>query len=211
MARIFPVRLRIAIFSSMKHILSISILLIGLAAALSAQSMSPYDRLPRVPSFTVTSTDVKNGSPFPTDQMSGIFGAGGKDISPQLSWKGFPAGTKSFVVTMYDPDAPTASGFWHWAVVDIPASVTSLPTGAGDENGTGIPEGAFQLRNDASMARYVGAAPPPGNGRHRYYIVVHAVDVESLGLNKDATPALLGFNLFSHTLARAIIVPWAER
>ena len=195
----------------MKHLFLISVFATALVVSASAQAYNPYSRLPKVPSFTVTSTDVRNGTPFPMDQMSGIFGAGGKDISPQLSWKGFPAGTKSFVVTMYDPDAPTASGFWHWAVVDIPASVTSLPRGAGDENGSGLPAGAFQLRNDGGLARYVGAAPPPGNGKHHYYIVVHAVDVPSLGLSKDATPAFLGFTLFTHTLARAMIVPTAER
>ncbi len=195
----------------MKRRLTLILFVAGLAASLSAQAYNPYASLPRVPGFAVTSADVKDGAPIPPDQMSGIFGAGGKDISPQLSWSGFPAGTKSFVVTMYDPDAPTASGFWHWAVVDIPASVTSLPRGAGDEKGSGIPAGAFQLRDDAGLARYVGAAPPPGNGKHRYFIVVHAVDVPTLGIGKDATPALLGFNLFSHTLARAMIVPTAER
>ena len=121
----------------MKNAFFVTALIAGLAVSAGAQAMSPYDRLPKVPSFTVTSADVEDGQPFPTDQMSGIFGAGGKDISPQLSWRGFPAGTKSFVVTMYDPDAPTASGFWHWAVVDIPPEVTSLPRGAGDEKGTG--------------------------------------------------------------------------
>ncbi len=195
----------------MKRRLTLILFAAGLAASLSAQAYNPYGSLPRVPGFAVTSADVKDGAPIAPDQMSGIFGAGGKDISPQLSWSGFPAGTKSFVVTMYDPDAPTGSGFWHWAVVDIPASVTSLPRGAGDEKGSGIPAGAFQLRNDAGLARYVGVAPPPGNGKHRYFIVVHAVDVPTLGIGKDATPALLGFNLFSHTLARAMIVPTAER
>ena len=104
----------------------------------------------------------------------------------------------------------TASGFWHWAVVDIPASVVSLPTGAGDAKGSGIPAGAFQLRNDAGLARYLGAAPPKGHGKHRYFIVVHAVDVASLGLDANVTAATLGFNLFSHTLARGTIVPWYE-
>jgi len=171
---------------------------------------NPYEDLPKVPSFEVISDDVRDNEKMPMPQVSGIFGAGGQDISPQLSWRGFPDGTKSFVVTVYDPDAPTASGFWHWAVVDIPADVTELPRGAGDENGSGLPKGAFQLRNDAGLARYIGSAPPAGHGKHHYYIVVHAVDVESLGLDKNATPAFLGFNLFSHTLGRGMIVPWYE-
>lgn len=170
-------------------------------------SSSPYDSLPAVPSLQVTSTDVKDGERLPQPQVSGLFGAGGQDVSPQLSWSGAPEGTRSFVVTCYDPDAPTASGFWHWAVVNIPADVTELPTGAGDEEGSGLPAGAFQLRNDGGLARYVGAAPPPGHGPHRYYFMVHAVDVESLEVGPDATPAFLGFNLFGHTLARGGITP----
>jgi Raf kinase inhibitor-like YbhB/YbcL family protein len=169
-----------------------------------------YARLPAVPAFSVTSADVKDGQELPKPQMSGVFGAGGADVSPQVSWSGFPAETRSFAVTMYDPDAPTASGFWHWAVVDIPADVTELKTGAGSADGRNLPKGAFMLRNDAGMAQFIGAAPPKGNGKHRYYIVVHAVDVPSLKLSGDSTPAILGFNLFSHTLARAMIVPWAE-
>jgi Raf kinase inhibitor-like YbhB/YbcL family protein len=171
---------------------------------------TPYDRLPQVPSFQVTSTDITDGEQLGSPHVSGIFGAGGQDVSPQLSWSGFPAETKSFAVTVYDPDAPTASGFWHWAVVDIPATVTELPSGAGDEQGSGLPAGAFQLRGDGGVARYVGAAPPAGHGRHRYFTVVHAVDVESLGIDNTATPGFLGFNLFFHTLARGMIVPWYE-
>ncbi|MEN3270457.1 YbhB/YbcL family Raf kinase inhibitor-like protein [Pseudonocardia sp.] len=173
-------------------------------------SRNPYDELPEIPSFAVTSTDATDGQEFATAQRSGILGAGGEDVSPQLDWTGFPEGTRSFAVTVYDPDAPTGSGFWHWAVVDLPASVTSLPSGAGDEEGSGLPEGAFQLANDAGAKRYVGAAPPPGHGPHHYYIAVHALDVESLGIPQDATPAFLGFNLFSHTLARAVIVATYE-
>jgi Raf kinase inhibitor-like YbhB/YbcL family protein len=171
---------------------------------------NPYERLPQVASFELTSDDVREGEQLPQPQVSGIFGAGGEDISPQLAWSGFPDGTQSFAVTCYDPDAPTASGFWHWAVVDIPGDVTELPGGVGDEQGERLPSGAFQLRNDGGMARYIGAAPPPGHGKHRYFFVVHAVDVESLGIGRDATPAFLGFNLFSHTLGRAMIVPWYE-
>jgi hypothetical protein len=173
-------------------------------------SRNPYDELPGVPSFAVTSTEVADGQELSTPQRSGVMGAGGEDASPQLEWSGFPEGTKSFAVTVYDPDAPTASGFWHWAVADIPASVTSLPTAAGDDKGSGLPEGAVQFANDAGTKRFIGAAPPPGHGPHRYFIAVHAVDVERLGLPSDATPAYLGFNLFSHTLARAVIVPTYE-
>lgn len=173
-------------------------------------SDSPYDQIAVVPSFTVTSTDVADGEQIPTPHVSGIFGAGGTDTSPQLTWTGFPEETKSFVVTAYDPTAPTGSGFWHWAVADIPANVTSLDTGAGDDSGSGIPESAWQLKNDAGLARFLGAAPPAGSGKHDYYIAVHAVDVPTLGLDHGASPAFLGFNLSGHTLARAVITPWWE-
>jgi Raf kinase inhibitor-like YbhB/YbcL family protein len=111
-------------------------------------SRNPYDELPEVRSFEVTSDDIQHGQQKPQPHVSGIFGGGGEDVSPQLSWSGFPDGTRSFAVTVYDPDTPTASGFWHWAVVDIAGDVTELPRGAGDEQGSGLPEGAFQLRND---------------------------------------------------------------
>ncbi len=166
----------------------------------------PYEELPSVPSFHVTSRDVTDGGRLAMAQVSGIMGAGGEDVSPELSWSGFPAETKSFAVTVYDPVAPTASGFWHWAVANIPATTTSLPTGAGDESGSGLPDGAMQLTNDAGLRRFLGAAPPPGHGTHYYHFVVHALDVDHLDLPANATPAYLGFNLFSHTLARAAIV-----
>lgn len=174
-------------------------------------AFNPYEALPQVPSFELTSTDVADGVTLAMPQVSGIFGAGGEDVSPHLSWSGFPEGTKSFAVTVYDPDAPTASGFWHWAVANIPATVTSLASGAGDETGSGLPEGAVTLRNDAGIARYVGAAPPPGHGPHRYFTVVHAVGVESLDVGPDASPAFLGFNLFFNTIARATLIPTYEQ
>ncbi|MGW6422608.1 YbhB/YbcL family Raf kinase inhibitor-like protein [Nocardia sp. NPDC055053] len=173
-------------------------------------SYNPYDALPKVPSFTVTSADITDGQPLANDQVSGVFGAGGKDISPQLSWSGFPEGTQSFAVTVYDPDAPTASGFWHWAVANIPASVTSLDAGAGSEGGT-LPAGAVTLRNDGGFPGFVGAAPPQGHGPHRYFVVVHAVDVPELEVGPDATPAYLGFNLFFHTLGRATLIGTYEQ
>jgi len=171
---------------------------------------SPYDFLPPVPSFALTSSDVADGKTLSKPQVSGIFGAGGEDVSPQLAWSGFPKETKSFVVTMYDPDAPTASGFWHWAVANIPVSVTELPNDAGNPDAKKLPAGAVTLKNDGGGARYIGAAPPAGHGPHRYFVVVHAVDVEKLDVGPDASPAYLGFNLFSHTLARAVLVPTYE-
>lgn len=176
----------------------------------------PLAGLPVVPSFIVTSTDVSDGQQLPLEQMSGAFGVpGGKDLSPQLSWSGAPAETKSYTVTMYDADAPSGSGFWHWALVDIPASVTGLPTGAGSGSGEQLPRGAFHIRNDAGLAHYIGGAPPPGNGRHRYVIVVQALDIEKvgqIGVQADSTPAWLGFavNTGGHLLGRAVITPWAE-
>jgi Raf kinase inhibitor-like YbhB/YbcL family protein len=171
---------------------------------------NPYDFLPQVPSFTVTSTDIRDGETLPMPHVSGVMGAGGEDRSPQLSWSGFPEGTKGFAVTVYDPDAPTASGFWHWIVTRIPASVTELPSGAGSQDGDGLPDGALQLRNDAGFPGYIGAAPPSGHGPHRYFVVVHALDTEDLGVPAEASPAFHGFNLFGHTLARATLVATYE-
>jgi Raf kinase inhibitor-like YbhB/YbcL family protein len=174
-------------------------------------SSNPYENLPPAPSFSLTSSDLREGEKLAMPQVSGIFGAGGQDVSPQLSWSGFPSGTKSFVVTMCDPEAPTVSGFWHWAVVNIPAGVTELPAGAGDESGWGLPPGAFQLPNDARSARYVGAGPPKGHGRHRYIFAVLALGAETIEIDKDATPAWLMFNLFNGTLGRAFLEGWYER
>ncbi|MBY6410038.1 YbhB/YbcL family Raf kinase inhibitor-like protein [Rhodococcus sp. BP-252] len=168
-------------------------------------TFDPYAALPDLPSFRLTSENLQEGATLDLQQVSGIMGAGGHDNSPQLSWSGFPEGTKSFVVTAYDPDAPTASGFWHWAVANIPADTTSLVAGAGDDGGTGIPSSAITLKNDAGLARYIGAAPPAGHGPHRYIFAVHAVDVERLEVDDTATPAYLGFNLFSHAIGRALL------
>jgi len=163
----------------------------------------PYERFGAVPLFAVTSEDLADGQPIPT-----AFRAGGDNISPQLSWSGFPAGTRSFAVTVHDPDAPTGSGFWHWAVHDIPASVSTLPRGAGNPGGA-LPPGAVQLKNELREVGYTGAAPPEGTGKHRYFVVVHAVDTEHLDLDPEATPGALGFTLHFHTLARAVMVPVA--
>ncbi|WP_405066253.1 YbhB/YbcL family Raf kinase inhibitor-like protein [Kribbella sp. NBC_01510] len=160
----------------------------------------PYELLPKCGAFTVTSTDVTDGQQLPDAHAF----AGG-NTSPQLSWSGFPAETKAFVVTCYDPDAPTPSGFWHWILVNLPATVTELPAGAGATER--LDNGAFHVRNDFGTKNFGGAAPPPNDQVHRYYFVVHAIDVEALDVDSGATPAVVSFNLAFHTLARAILTP----
>ncbi|EEP72389.1 YbhB/YbcL family Raf kinase inhibitor-like protein [Micromonospora sp. KC207] len=161
----------------------------------------PYELLPTVASFTLTSDDVHNGEPMDARYAHGS--VGGENVSPQLAWSDFPAETKSFVVTCFDPDAPTGSGFWHWVLVDVPASVTELPQGV-KEADLG---GAFSVRNDYGDTGFGGAAPPAGDRPHRYVFAVHAVDVERLGVGPGASCAYVGFNLAFHTLARAVIRP----
>jgi Raf kinase inhibitor-like YbhB/YbcL family protein len=160
-------------------------------------SPNPYELLPSVPSFDVTSADVQDGQPLKDDQV-----AAAGNTSPQLSWSGAPEGTKSFVVTCYDPDAPTPSGFWHWVLVDVPADVTSLDTGAASGS---LPGNAFHVRNDGGQKGFMGAAPPPGDQVHRYYFVVHAVGEDTLGVDSDASPAVVSFNLAFKSLGRAIV------
>ena len=158
---------------------------------------NPYELLPSVPSFTLTSTDVREGQPLADAQV-----ASKGNTSPQMSWSDAPEGTKSFVVTCFDPDAPTPSGFWHWVLVDVPADVTSLDTGAASGD---LPGKAFHCRNDGGEKAFMGAAPPQNDQPHRYFFVVHAVDEDSLGVDSDASPAVVSFNLAFKTLGRAII------
>ncbi len=166
-----------------------------------------FELFPDVPTFSLVSDDVSDGAVLAHAQVANIMGYDGLNRSPQLSWSGFPEDTKSFAVTIHDPDAPTGSGFWHWLVFDIPATVTSIASAAGASDGSRLVPGAIQIRNDTGERGYVGAAPPRGDTPHRYVHTVHAVDVESLGLDSDATPAFVGFTLRFHDIARAQIVP----
>ena len=168
------------------------------------QAPDPYELLPSVPSFELTSDDVQDGQPIDGKFAHG--NVGGENVSPHLRWSGFPDETKGFVVTCYDPDAPTGSGFWHWVLVGLRADTTELPQGAG--SGEGLPQGAFHIRNDAGENAYAGPFPPQGDRPHRYFFAVHAIDVESYdGVDESASPAFVGFNTTFHVLARAVIVP----
>ncbi|MCI0686830.1 MAG: YbhB/YbcL family Raf kinase inhibitor-like protein [Sporichthyaceae bacterium] len=166
----------------------------------------PYQFLTQVPSFEVSSDDLTDGGTLPNAQVFDDWGMTGENRSPQLRWSGFPAETQSFAVTCYDPDAPTASGFWHWSLFDLPASVTELTSGVGAIDGSGIPTGAKQARNDFGTNGYGGAAPPAGHGPHRYFFVVHALGVDTLGVDETASPAVVGFLCNANALARARLV-----
>ena len=163
----------------------------------------PYAPLGEVAAFTVTSTDIEEGA-----EIAEKFRAP-ENVSPRLAWTDVPEGTKSFAVTCFDPDAPTGSGFWHWAVFNIPADVRELPTGAGSAEDLGL-EGVVSLRGDSGQRVYYGPQPPAGHAPHRYLFAVHAVEVEKLDIDPDATPTVLGFNLFFHTLGRAVTWGWYE-
>lgn len=162
----------------------------------------PYDFLPKVAGFTVLSDDVRDG-----EMLADAHTYAGGNTSPQLSWSGFPTETRGFAVTCFDPDAPTGSGWWHWIALNLPAATTALAADAGNLDGSGLPEGAIQLRNDMGEKGYGGAAPPAGDHLHRYLFAVHALDVATLEVSADAPPAVAGFNLTFHTIARAVVTP----
>ncbi|MBO1901397.1 YbhB/YbcL family Raf kinase inhibitor-like protein [Leucobacter weissii] len=166
--------------------------------------IDPYASMRQVPHFEVTSADIQDGEPLPAEIYG--FDSGGQNRSPQLAWSGFPPETRSFAVTCFDPDAPTGSGFWHWAVANIPAGVTSLPANAGDPSRGLLPEGAITLPNELRAAEFVGAGPPEGTGVHHYWFVVHALGVERVDIDPQATPAVLGFLFRDAVLARGVLV-----
>lgn len=159
----------------------------------------PYDTLPAVPSFSLTSEDLADGG-----RMGDRFTAIHENLSPGLRWSGAPAGTRSFVVSCFDPDAPGPSGWWHWTVVDLPPSAAGLPRGAG-ESDDALGATAFHVRNDAGTRAWYGPYPPAGDGDHRYVFAVHALDVDTLGLDESASAAAVACQVSFHALGRALL------
>ena len=159
--------------------------------------------------FTLKSRDI--GGQATERQVFKGFGCSGENISPQLSWEYPPAGTMSYAVTMYDPDAPTGSGFWHWVMFDIPSAVSELQSDAGNLAKNFAPPGSIQSLTDFGQPGYSGPCPPEGHGFHTYIITIYALKGEKLGVGKTATPAFVGFNLHSNTLAKASLVMYYKR
>ncbi len=155
--------------------------------------------------LTLTSPDIKPGARIADEQVFSGFGCTGNNVSPALNWSGAPKGTKSFALSVYDPDAPTGSGFWHWVVFNIPADVTSLPKGAGDPKSDAAPKGAVQSRTDFGTPGYGGPCPPKGDKPHRYQFTIFALDTDKLDTDENSSPAFVGFNVHFHTLAKATL------
>ena len=153
--------------------------------------------------FTLTSPDLKPDALMDRKFEFNGLGCSGENKSPALKWSGAPQDTKSFAVTVYDPDAPTGSGWWHWSVIDIPASVTELKPDAGNVSGANLPPGASQVRIDYGVAAWGGVCPPEGDPPHRYIFTVHALKVDKLGVPPDATAALAGFMINGNSIAKA--------
>lgn len=159
--------------------------------------------------FTLSSSTL-GGQATLTEEFNG-FGCTGENISPQLSWENAPEGTKSFAITMYDPDAPTGSGWWHWLVFDIPANVNELIANAGNMEAALAPKGAIQSVTNYGAGGFGGPCPPEGHGLHQYIITVHALDIDKLGLDSQTNPAIVGYYLGNNTIAKASIVAYYGR
>lgn len=153
--------------------------------------------------FTLTSPDIAADSTIDRKFEFNGFGCSGENKSPALKWSGAPAGTKSYAVTLYDPDAPTGSGFWHWFVVNIPGDATGLASDAGAIGGAKLPKGAKHVRIDYGISGFGGPCPPEGDPPHRYVFTVHALKVERLDIPDDATAAVAGFMVNANSLGRA--------
>lgn len=176
--------------------------LLGMCMAISCVAAQAQD-------FKLNSTDIQQGMQLDEKHIQQGSGCSGQDISPQLSWSGAPAATKSFAVTMFDPDAPTGSGWWHWTLVNIPKDVHELPRDAGNRNGAKVPAGAIQGRTDFGNAGYGGACPP--SGTHRYRFKVWALGVDKLPVDRESSGALVGYLLNANSIATAELVPIATR
>lgn len=156
--------------------------------------------------FRLTSTDISADRPIPQAYVYDRSGCNGQNLSPALDWTGAPEGTRSYAVTVYDPDAPTGHGWWHWAVANIPPGVTELPRGSGSREDDSLPEPAIQLRNDFGESAYGGPCPPPGDKAHRYRFRVYALDVATLPVNRRDSAARLKTLATKHALATAELV-----
>jgi Raf kinase inhibitor-like YbhB/YbcL family protein len=172
---------------------------------MAERAPNPYDYLPAKPGFELTSDDIVEGGTIPEAHVFEGFGLTGGNTSPHLRWSGAPEGTRGYVVTVFDPDAPTGSGFWHWCVVNLAGDVTELPAGAGAGDASLPGSGAFHVRSDYGVRGYGGPAPLVAPKRHRYIFTVHAID-EPLAVTPDDGPPVVGFNLFFHTLGRAHLI-----
>ena len=159
----------------------------------------------------LSSPVIKDGSIIGNEQVYSGFGCSGGNISPELHWRNAPKETKSFAVTVYDPDAPTGSGWWHWLIFNMPATVTSLPANAGKADGGGAPKGSIQSTTDFGQPGYGGPCPPPGDTPHRYIFTVYALKVDQLPLKQDATGAMVGFYLNQNKLATASLTGYYGR
>ena len=153
--------------------------------------------------FTLISPDIKANGKIPKRFEYNGFGCSGENRSPALQWSGAPKDTKSYAVTMYDPDAPTGSGWWHWIVINIPADVTELTAGAGALNSTLLPHGAVQGRSDFGTPAWGCTCPPQGDAPHRYIFTVYALKTGKLEVPADATAALTGYMIHANTLGKA--------
>jgi Raf kinase inhibitor-like YbhB/YbcL family protein len=175
----------------------------NVVATLAAAVIACGASVAQAAGFTLTSPTIKPGATLTDAQVFNGFGCEGKNISPALKWSGAPKGTKSFALTVYDPDAPTGSGWWHWVVFNLPASTTELPEGAGSADGKGLPAGATQGRTDFGAPGFGGACPPKGDKPHRYIFTVHALKTDKIEVPADATAALVGFMINANRIGSA--------
>lgn len=161
--------------------------------------------------FTLSSADIQPGAMLSNAQVFNGFGCTGGNVSPSLSWTGAPTGTQSYALTVYDPDAPTGSGWWHWVMINIPASVNAISKGAGTADGKALPVGVQQVRTDFGSTGFGGACPPVGDKPHRYIFTLFALKTAKLDVPSDATAALAGFMINANTLAKASFTAYYGR